>query len=69
MNHRPFKLIRSCAQSQMLLFAQQDFPLSWHERFSLRTHLLICKACTHTHANVRLLEGQLQRWRGYTDAK
>jgi hypothetical protein len=63
MSDRPFYLMRSCQQSQELLFAQQDFPLKWHETLSLRTHLLICKGCANTHANIDLLRSQFKRWR------
>jgi hypothetical protein len=66
MQHR-FKLMRTCKESQALIMAKEDFALAWHERLALRSHLMICEACTKVNANVSLLRGQLGRWRAYEE--
>ncbi len=58
-----FKIMLKCPESQTLIFAQEDFALRWHQRWALRGHLSICKACSTTEKNVDTLRKQLQRWR------
>ncbi|WP_227718310.1 zf-HC2 domain-containing protein [Microbulbifer sp. Q7] len=35
----------NCKQATQLLSLQQERPLSRREKFSLRFHLMLCKAC------------------------
>ena len=58
-----FKLMRTCQEAQALIMAKEDFALAWHERFALRSHLMMCDACTKVNANLSLLRDQLGRWR------
>ncbi len=66
MQHR-FKLMRTCQQTQALIMAKEDFALAWHERIALRSHLMMCGACTKVNANVSLLRSQFARWRAYQE--
>jgi hypothetical protein len=62
-NTIPFKLWRKCQDSQALIYASEDFKLRWHERFSLKSHLMVCKACDNVQSNVSVLRGMLGKWR------
>jgi hypothetical protein len=63
-----FKLIRKCQDSQALIYAQQDFDLRWHEKITLKSHLLICKTCSHVSTNVGMLQTLLKQWRQDVDS-
>jgi hypothetical protein len=44
---------------------QMDQPLVWHQRASLRAHLLICAGCRRAQKQFRFLRSAAQRLGAY----
>jgi len=61
------KIQRSCREVTRLLLAGEDRPLTLGERLAVRLHMTICDNCTRVAAQLELMRGALQRWRGYAD--
>jgi hypothetical protein len=61
------KITRSCREVTGLLLASADRALSLRERYAIRLHMVICKACPRFEQQVRLLNRALPRWRRYRE--
>ena len=51
----------TCKQASQLISQSLDRKLSWHERFVLRLHLLICKYCLRFSQQLQTLRVALKR--------
>jgi hypothetical protein len=58
---------RSCRDVSALLLARADRRLTLRERWALRWHMVICKACPNFESEVTLLQRAIQRWRHYRE--
>lgn len=61
------KLTRSCREVTRLVLQGEDRALSTRERFSVRFHMLICKACPNFAKQVRLMRRAMGRWKQYRE--
>ena len=61
------KLTRSCREVTLLVLQGEDRALSMRERFSVRVHMLICKACPNFAKQVRLMRRAMGRWKQYRE--
>jgi hypothetical protein len=53
-------MMLSCKESARLLSQEQDRPLAFGERVSLRVHLAICKGCRNVGRQFRFLRLAMQ---------
>ncbi len=53
---KPRLLMMSCREATDLVSASLDRPLSIHERFMMRAHLLFCRACNEYSRQIGILE-------------
>lgn len=61
------KLILTCREAAVLMLMQQDRRLSWRERFGLRVHLFVCRACPRFARQLDLMRSAMGRWRTYSE--
>ena len=59
-------LARTCKETTALLVAREDRELGWGDRWALRLHLLVCKACPRFERQMLSMRNQLKQWRNYT---
>ena len=52
----------NCKQTSLLVSQSLDRPLTWRERWVVRTHLLICVYCRRFTQQLKLIRGFMQRW-------
>lgn len=52
----------NCKQTSLLVSQSLDRPLTWRERWAVRTHLLICVYCRRFTQQLKLIRGFMQRW-------
>lgn len=64
---RSLPLMRSCKEAAALMIAREDRALGASERWALRLHLSMCKACPNFEAQLLTMRGALRQWRHYTD--
>ena len=62
------RVFRDCREVTALVLAGQDRELGLAERWAVRLHLQICKACPRFAQQVRLMQQALPRWRAYREA-
>jgi len=60
-------LDRNCRQVTELVLAGEDRSLGFFERWAVRAHLKVCKACPRFFRQVALMREALPRWRAYRD--
>jgi hypothetical protein len=60
-------LNRNCREVTALVLAGEDRALGYFERWAVRAHLKVCKACPRFAAQVALMRAALPRWRAYRD--
>jgi len=58
----------TCRQASHLVSEQQDRPLSWSERASLRVHLGICAGCVRISGQMDFLRRAMARYAGRDSA-
>ena len=56
----------SCKQATELCSAEMERPLRLGEKLSLRTHLMMCRGCTHYHEQLKTLR---QVMRAYAEGR
>jgi len=61
-------LQRNCRQVTELVLAGEDRRLGLFERWSVRAHLEVCKACPRFVRQVKLMRQALPRWRAYRES-
>ncbi|MEJ6004127.1 zf-HC2 domain-containing protein [Paucibacter sp. AS339] len=61
------KVLPSCRDITQLVLQGEDRELSLGERFKMRMHLMICKACPIFVEQVALMRQASQRWRRYSE--
>jgi hypothetical protein len=64
---RKLPLMRSCKEASALVIAREDRALLPHERWALRLHLAMCRACPGFEAQVLGMRQALSRWRHYNE--
>lgn len=52
-----------CREVTALVLKSQDQPLRWTERLRIRSHLVLCGACTRFAAQMRVMQDSLASWR------
>jgi len=52
-----------CKEVTHLVLKSQDQPLRWTERLRVRSHLLMCSACTRFAAQMRFMQKTMSAWR------
>lgn len=57
----------SCREITRLVIEGEDRPLALGERWRVRLHMMVCKACPRFADQLRLMRGAMGRWRGYAD--
>jgi len=60
-------LDRNCRQVTELVLAGEDRSLNFFERWAVRAHLKVCKACPIFYRQVGLMREAMPRWRAYRD--
>jgi predicted anti-sigma-YlaC factor YlaD len=61
-------LQRNCRQVTELVLAGEDRRLGWVERWAVRAHLKVCKACPKFYRQVALMREALPKWRAYRES-
>lgn len=61
------KLRVTCREATRLVLEGEDRRLQRGERFMLRLHLLICKACPRFVRQVRFMRSAMGHWRRYAN--
>ena len=56
----------SCKEATEICSAEMERPLKLGEKLSLRTHLMMCRGCTHYHTQLKTLR---QVMRAYAEGK
>ncbi|KWR91314.1 zf-HC2 domain-containing protein [Cupriavidus sp. IDO] len=59
---RPRRLIPNCQEVHHLTMKGMDRPLNWVERLRVRSHLVICDACTRFNAQMQLMRAAMRRF-------
>lgn len=59
-------LMKTCKEATVLLVAREDRALCLGDKFALRLHLLICKACPRFARQMLTLRNGMKEWRNYT---
>ena len=54
-------MMLNCKQASQLISQSLDRKLAWHERLTLRLHLLVCKYCLRFSQQLRSLRVALKR--------
>jgi Putative zinc-finger len=54
--------IISCKDASHLVSLQEDAPLTFWQRITLRLHLSVCDACTRFEQQIRFLRTAMQRY-------
>jgi hypothetical protein len=62
------RFARTCRDVARLVLEGEDRELGWLERWALRSHMLICKACPRFARQVALMRGAVGRWSAYQEA-
>lgn len=57
----------TCKEAAALLVAQEDRALGLGDKFGVRLHLLICKACPRFEKQLTIMRYGMQQWRNYSD--
>ena len=57
----------NCRRVTELVLAGEDRRLGLLERWTVRAHLAVCKACPRFLRQVALMRTALPRWRAYRD--
>jgi hypothetical protein len=57
----------NCRRVTELVLAGEDRRLGMFERWAVRAHLAVCKACPPFQRQVALMRKALPRWRAYRD--
>jgi predicted anti-sigma-YlaC factor YlaD len=58
---------RNCREVTALVLAGEDRQLGFFERWAVRAHLKVCRACPRFVAQVALMRRAYPRWRAYRD--
>jgi hypothetical protein len=66
-SHRRPRFARTCRDVTRLVLEGEDRELRWLERWALRSHMLICKACPRFARQVALMRGAVGRWSAYQE--
>ena len=61
-------LQRNCREVTALVLAGEDRRLGLIERWAVRAHLKVCKACPRFTRQVALKRQAMPRWRAYRDS-
>ena len=61
------RFARTCRDVTRLVLEGEDRQLRWMERWAVRSHMLICKACPRFARQVALMRGAAGRWAAYQD--
>ncbi|MBS3996437.1 MAG: zf-HC2 domain-containing protein [Hydrogenophaga sp.] len=64
---RTLPLMRSCKEAASLMVAREDRPLTRTERWALRLHLSLCKACPNFEGQVLTMRQAMKQWRNDSD--
>ncbi|CAG9182086.1 MULTISPECIES: zf-HC2 domain-containing protein [Cupriavidus] len=55
------RLLPDCEEVHHLTMKGMDRPLSWSERLRVRSHLVICDACTRFSAQMQMMRSAMRR--------
>ncbi|MDP2264368.1 MAG: zf-HC2 domain-containing protein [Hydrogenophaga sp.] len=64
---RSLPLMRSCKEAAALMVAREDRALRATERWALRVHLSMCKACPNFEAQLLTMRTAMRQWRHYSE--
>jgi len=56
------RLFPNCREVHHLTMKGLDRPLTWGERLRVRSHLVICDACTRFNAQMQLMRAAMRRF-------
>lgn len=62
---RKMPLMRSCKEVSALVIAREDRALPLQERWALRLHMAMCKACPDFERQVLTMRNAMKQWRHY----
>ncbi|NCT97065.1 MAG: zf-HC2 domain-containing protein [Comamonadaceae bacterium] len=62
-----YPLRRTCKQAVALMIAREDRELPRLERWALRLHLAVCKACPNFERQLLTMRQAMGAWRHYSD--
>ena len=58
----------NCKDASQLISQSLDRSLSWSERFKLRVHLFMCKACTRFNQQLHQLRSAIKKMMQHTES-
>lgn len=64
---RSLPLMRSCKEAAALMVAREDRALGPTERWALRLHLSMCRACPNFEAQLLTMRTAMKQWRHYRE--
>ncbi len=63
-----WRLHRTCKEAAALLVAREDRALAWDDKFALRMHLMVCKACPNFAQQMQTMRQAMRNWRKYSES-